>query len=127
VDRVVGVSQERIGEAGLEQIHGEEGGNLYDLMKKNINRLSVLSLLRTGLLAEAKEAGAGEGQKLLEPVFSVVVAAEGEEAAQQLVHRHRQAVDVVRVALKLGLVHAGLAFGQLWDGDRDEHHQQARR
>ena len=72
-------------------------------MKKNIDRLSVLSLLRTGLLAEAKEAWAGKGQKLLEPVLSVVVAAEGEEAAQQLVHRHRQAVDVVRVALNYSL------------------------
>ena len=72
-------------------------------MKKNINRLSVLSLLGTGLLAEAKEAGAGEGQELLETVLSVVVAAEGEEAAQQLVHRHRQAVDVVRVALNYSL------------------------
>ena len=69
-------------------------------MQENIDRFPVPRLLYTGLLPEPKEAGAGEGEELLEPVLGVVVAAQGEEAAQQLVHGLGQAVDVVRVALK---------------------------
>ena len=42
-------------------------------------------------------------KKLLQPVLDVVVAAQGEEDPEDLVDGQRQAVDVVLVAVELGL------------------------
>lgn len=38
VDSVVGVSQQDVGEAGLQQVHGEEGRLLHDLKHSRRHR-----------------------------------------------------------------------------------------
>ena len=42
VDGVIGVPQENIGEAGLQEVHGEEGGLLHNLARKQTQRGTYL-------------------------------------------------------------------------------------
>ena len=53
------------------------------------------------------------------------MAADGEEAAEELVDGRGEAVDVVAVTLQLGLVAAALTPRQLRDGDGYEDHEEA--
>ena len=125
VHRVVGVAQQTVGEAALQEIHREELALLHDLVEEDVDALPVPDVLPRALLAQPQEAGGGEGQELLQSVLDVVVAADGEEAAEELVDGRGEAVDVVAVTLQLGLVAAALTPSQLRDGDGDEDHEEA--
>lgn len=37
VDGVIGVSQEDVGKAGLQEVHGEEGGLLHNLQRNHMS------------------------------------------------------------------------------------------
>ena len=85
----------------------------------------MYDVLPGALLAQPQQAGGGESQELLQSVLDIVVAADGEEAAEELVDGRGETVDVVAVALQLGLVAAALTPRQLRDGDGDEDHEEA--
>ena len=44
IDGVVGVSQEDVGEAGLQQVHGQEGRLLHDLVDKKKHKITLRQL-----------------------------------------------------------------------------------
>ena len=103
VHRVVRVSEQGVGEAGLQEVHGEEGGDGDNLVEQDVDTLPVPDVLPGALLAQSQEAGGGEGQELLESVLDVIVTPEAEQAAQQLVDGRGQAVNIVAVTLQLSL------------------------
>ena len=125
VHGVIGVAEERVGEAGLQEVHGQEGRHLHDLVEEDVDTLPVPDVLPRALLAQPQQARGGQGQELLQPVLDIVVTSEAEQTAEQLVDGGGEAVDVVAVPLQLGLVAAALAPRQLGDGDRDEDHEEA--
>ena len=79
---MVGVPEERVGEAGLQEVHREEGGDLDNLVEENVHGLPVPDVLSGPLLAKPQQRGRCKSQELFQPVFNVVVASNGEEAAQ---------------------------------------------
>ena len=54
---MVGVAEERVGEAGLQQVHGEEGGDLDNLVEEDVDRLPVSDVLSGPLLAKPQQGG----------------------------------------------------------------------
>ena len=104
---MVGIPQERVGEARLQQVHGEPRALLHNKVEEDVDRLPVLCFFPgddiSAILRQAEERGAGEGEELLESVLNVVAAADGEEDAESLVYGRGQAVDVVLMAVELGL------------------------
>ena len=107
VHGVVGVTQQTVGEAALQEIHREELTLLHDLVEEDVDTLPVPDVLPGALLAQPQQAGGGEGQELLQAVLDVVAAADGEHGAEDLVHGQRQRVDVVLVAVELRLSSVG--------------------
>ena len=103
VNRVVRVSEQGVGEAGLQEVHGEEGGDGDNLVEQDVDTLPVPDVLPGALLAQSQEAGGGQGQELLESVLDVIVTPKAEQAAQQLVDGRGQAVNIVAVTLQLSL------------------------
>ena len=103
VHRVIRVSEQGVGEAGLQEVHGEEGGDGDNLMEQDVDTLPVPDVLPGALLTQSQEAGGGQGQELLESVLDVIMTSEAEQAAQQLVDGCGQAVNVVTVTLQLSL------------------------
>lgn len=103
VNLVVGVPQQSVGKARLEQVHREEWRFLNDQIEQDVDRLPVFEVLLDVIIGKPQEAGRGQSEKLLESVLDVLVTAEREENAEQLIHGHGQAVDVVGVTFQLGL------------------------
>ena len=105
VHGVVGIPEQGVGEAGLQEVHGEEGGHGDDLVEEDVDTLPVPDVLPRALLTQPQEAGGCQGQELLQPILDVIVTPQAEQAAQQLVDGRGQAVDIVAVTLKLSLEH----------------------
>ena len=101
VNLVVGVPQQSVGKARLEQVHREEWRFLNDQIEQDVDRLPVFEVLLDVIIGKPQEAGRGQSEKLLESVFDVLVTAEREENAEQLIHGHGQAVDVVGSVVKV--------------------------
>ena len=110
VNVVVGVSQQRVGEAGLQEVHGKEGGVVDDEVKQDVDRFAVADVLLVGLLSQPQEARRGQCQELLEPVLEIVAAAEAEQDAKDLVDGDGQAVDIVGMGVQLNLISKNLRF-----------------
>ena len=51
VHRVVRVSEQGVGEAGLQEVHGEEGGDGDNLVEQDVDTLPVPDVFSGALLA----------------------------------------------------------------------------
>ena len=56
VHDVVGVSQQGVGEARLQQVHGEPGALLDDQVEEDVDGLAVAGLLLAALLGQSGNA-----------------------------------------------------------------------
>ena len=52
VHGMIGVPEQRVGEAGLEEIHWEEGGDGDDLVQEDVDTLPVPDILPRALLTQ---------------------------------------------------------------------------
>lgn len=101
---MIGVPEQRVREAALQEVHAQPGRVLHDQVQQDVDGLPVLDVILGGaFLRQSQEGGGSEGQKLFKPVFDVIVAGGGEEDAENLVDRQGQAVNIVLMAVKLGL------------------------
>lgn len=57
VDGVVGVSQQDVGEAGLQQVHGQERRLLDDHVQQQVDRLSVTGRHLVCFLTDLQQTG----------------------------------------------------------------------
>ena len=70
---VIWVPEQGVGEAGLEEVHREEGGDSDDLVEEDVDTLPVPDILPRALLTQPQQAGRGQGQELLQSVLDVIV------------------------------------------------------
>ena len=54
--RVIRVPEQGVGEAGLEEVHREEGGDSDDLVEENVDTLPVPDVLPCALLTQPQQA-----------------------------------------------------------------------
>ena len=73
---MVGVAEETVREAALQQVHREELALLHDLVEEDVDALPVPDVLPSAFLTKPQQTGGGQSQELLEPVLDVVVAAD---------------------------------------------------
>ena len=100
---VVRVPQQRVREARLQQVHAQPRRVLDDQVEQDVHGLAVLNLVPLALLGQSQEAAGGQGQELFQSVLDVVVAAEAEEDAEDLIDGEGEAVDIVLMTGQLGL------------------------
>ena len=74
VHRVIRVPEQGVGEAGLEEVHREEGRDSDDLVEEDVNTFPVPDVLSGALLTQPQQAGGGQGQELLQSVLDVIVS-----------------------------------------------------
>lgn len=104
---VVGVPQEGVRKAGLEQVHGEPRALLHDQVEEDVDRLPVLDLLPRGhgapVLRQSQERGTRQSQEFLQPILDVISPTDCEENPERLVDSCRKTMDVVLVTVQLRL------------------------
>ena len=110
VNNVVRVPEERVREAALEEVHRQPRALLDDEVQQYVDGLAVAGVFLAALLRQPQQGGRGQGEELLQAVLDVVSAADGEHGTEYLVHRQRQGVDVVLVAVELRLQSVGAQF-----------------
>ena len=71
VDDVVRVPEEGVGEAGLQEVHRQEGRVLDNQVQQDVDRLSVPDALLVVLLGKPQQAGRGKGQELFQPAEKI--------------------------------------------------------
>ena len=54
--RVIRVPEQGVGEAGLEEVHREEGGDSDDLVEEDVDTLPVPDVLPCALLTQPQQA-----------------------------------------------------------------------
>ena len=103
VNNVVRVPEERVREAALEEVHRQPRALLDDEVQQYVDGLAVAGVFLAALLRQPQQGGRGQGEELLQAILYVIAAADGEHGTKYLVHRQRQSVDVVLVAVELRL------------------------
>ena len=70
---VIRVPEQRVGKAGLEEVHREEGGDSDNLVEEDVDTLPVPDVLPCALLTQPQQAWWGQSQELLQSVLDVIV------------------------------------------------------
>ena len=101
---VIGIPEQCVREATFQEVHAQPRRVLNDQVQEDVYRLPVFNVVFCGpLLGQSQEGGRRKGQELFQPVLNVVVSRRGEKNSKDLVHGKGQAVNVVLVAVQLGL------------------------